>query len=492
MRRNVLVLLAAVSLPAALSAQWPGYGRDAQHTARSNVAAQTLGHVKWSAPVDALNVATTGSLLIHYGSPAMTAANTVLVPNRDSGGVWRVSAFDGAVGTFKYNLIPPTPYTPPSSSWTPSYSGALNVRNRFFYPCSGGTICYRDTPDSNSGASGQLVFYGAANYFGPNQSALDSSVRVSTPIATDRYGTIFFGFEADPGNPLGLVSGIARIPVAGSPSWASAPALASDASMKELQVGSAPALSNDHTALYFAVSTGGGGVGYLLRVNATTLTTLSSVRLKDPKTGNDAVIWDISTASPTIGTDGDVFFGVWEGPNTHARGWMLHFDSTLAALKTPGAFGWDTTASIVNRTLVPQYVGPSPYLILTKYNDYGSAGGTGINRVAVLDPDTAAVDPITGINVMAEVITVAGVTPDPTFPQVKEWCINSAAIDLVTKSAMINSEDGTLYRWDFTSNTLSQSIALTSGRAEAYTPTLIGPDGTVYAINDAVLFAVSQ
>jgi len=85
---------------------------------------------------------------------------------------------------------------------------------------------------------------------------------------------------------------------------------------------------------------------------------------------------------------------------------------------------------------------------------------------------------------------VPGATPDGAAPGVKEWCINSAAIDLVGKAAMVNSEDGKLYRWDFVTNTLSEQITLTPGVFAAYTPTLIGPDGTVYAINDAILFAV--
>jgi hypothetical protein len=57
---------------------------------------------------------------------------------------------------------------------------------------------------------------------------------------------------------------------------------------------------------------------------------------------------------------------------------------------------------------------------------------------------------------------------------------------------LANCEDGVLYRWDLTTNTLSQSITLTAGLGEAYTPTLIGADGAVYAINNATLFSVRK
>jgi hypothetical protein len=80
---------------------------------------------------------------------------------------------------------------------------------------------------------------------------------------------------------------------------------------------------------------------------------------------------------------------------------------------------------------------------------------------------------------------------DPTHPNaVREWCINTAVVDPATKSILANSEDGKLYRWDLTSNTLTESVTLTAGIGEAYTPTIMGADGTVYAINNAILFAV--
>jgi hypothetical protein len=104
-------------------------------------------------------------------------------------------------------------------------------------------------------------------------------------------------------------------------------------------------------------------------------------------------------------------------------------------------------------------------------------------------------DPVTGASVMNEVLTIAGPTPDDEAPvgfpdAVREWCINTAAVDPSTHSVMANSEDGKLYRWDLATNTLTQVVALTDGIGEAYTPTMIGVDGTVYAINHTVLFAL--
>jgi hypothetical protein len=105
------------------------------------------------------------------------------------------------------------------------------------------------------------------------------------------------------------------------------------------------------------------------------------------------------------------------------------------------------------------------------------------------------IDPISGATVMNTVITATGPTPDTSknltqFPNaVREWCINSAAIDPVQKCALVNNEDGHLYRWDFTTNSLSLAFPMAAATGEAYTPTVMGPDGAVYAINNATLFS---
>jgi hypothetical protein len=200
------------------------------------------------------------------------------------------------------------------------------------------------------------------------------------------------------------------------------------------------------------------------------------------------------TASPTVGPDGDVYFGVLENPFASSKGWLLHFNANLTQAKPAGAFGWDDTASVVPRSMVPSYQGTSPYLLMTKYNNYAGLGGDGKNKIAVLDPNATQTDARTGATVMQEVLTIEDLTSDEDFPgqpgAVREWCINTAAVDPFTGSVLANSEDGRLYRWDLATNSFTQSITLTPGVGEAYTPTLIGPDGTVYAINDATLFAI--
>ncbi len=133
---------------------------------------------------------------------------------------------------------------------------------------------------------------------------------------------------------------------------------------------------------------------------------------------------------------------------------------------------------------------------MTKYNNYAGIGtGDGHNRLAILDPNATEKDPVLpATRVMKEVLTILGVTPDPEYPNypgaVREWCINTAAVDPFTQSVMANSEDGKLYRWNLTSNSFTEVVTLSSGIGEAYTPTVIGSDGTVYAINDAILDAI--
>lgn len=487
------LLCAAASANAqSIALPWSGLGHDPQHSSISRVTAQPLGHIKWTTPVDLMPQYTSGGgLLIHYGTPLITRQNTVVVPVKTGAtDTFRVEGHDATTGSQTWMEL--SDYTLPTHHWVPSYGIALTPKNRVYFAGAGGTVYFRDTPDAATGTRGQLAFFGLTNYLAA-PSTFNTNVQINTPITSDRYGNIYFGFLVTGSTTPPLQSGIARIAEDGTGSWVSAIAASGDASITKVVHNCAPGLSNDHKTLYIAVSAGNTLGGYLVALDSRTLAPLGKVRLKDVQNpGNDASLPDDGSASPTVGPDGDVYFGVLENPtySNHYRGWMLHFDKSLAQSKTPGAFGWDDTPSIVSSSLVPSYHGSSAYLLLTKYNNYKGLGGDGVNKVAVLDPDTGAIDPITGATVMAEVITKIGPTPDGASPAVREWCINAAAVDPSTKSGIVTSEDGKAYRWDFPSNTFSQTLTLNTGIGEAYTPTMIGVDGTVYAIANATLFAI--
>jgi hypothetical protein len=115
--------------------------------------------------------------------------------------------------------------------------------------------------------------------------------------------------------------------------------------------------------------------------------------------------------------------------------------------------------------------------------------------MAILDPNTSQPDDVFYVPEMKEVITTLGATPDTSFTAdlpnaVSERCINTAVVDPFSKSVFVNSEDGNLYWWDLGNNKLADVINLSGGLGEAYTPAAIGVDGTIYAINDGVLFAI--
>ena len=491
------LLLPGSALAQSIRVPWSDYAHDPQHTAISPVASQPFHRIVWQTSVD-LSVPTnnTGELFIHYGSPLITRSNTVIVPVKTtSAGGFRIESRVG--GTGATNWMQSTDYAPPPHGWYPSFSPTLTPRNRIYFPGGGGTVYYCDSPDStNLPVIGQIAFYGLTNY-NANTNAYLSNVYIDTPITSDRYGNIYFGFQVTGSTPLNLQGGIARIDVTGAGTWAAASMVSSDAAMSKVVQNCAPALANDHKTLYFAVNNGDFSYGYLVSVDSRTLAPIAKVRLKDAGfPTQDAELPDDGTASPTVGPDGDVYFGVFEYACcvNHDRGWLLHFDGALCQTKIPGAFGWDDTASVVPASVVSSYHGSSSYLLMTKYNNYADygVGGNGSNKIAVLDPNAIEIDPVTGATVMNEVLTILGPTPNVGLPGVREWCINTAAIDPVTKSVLANNEDGKLYRWDLTSNTLTETFTLTAGIGEAYTPTLIGVDGAVYAINNAILFAVGQ
>jgi Bacterial Ig-like domain (group 3) len=263
----------------------------------------------------------------------------------------------------------------------------------------------------------------------------------------------------------------------------------------------APALSNDGSTLYVAVKGTNSNYAYLLGLDSTNLATKYKVFLRNPGDNQPSSVTDSGTASPMVGPDGDVFFGVLA--NNGSVGFLLHYSADLQTKKIPGGFGWDYTAAIVPTNMVPSYSGPSSYLLFSKYNNYAGAGNA-INRIALLDPNVPQTDPNpvnSGVSDMREVLTVIGCTPDAEYITqtngrypfaVREWCINTAAVNPATKSVFAPSEDGHLYRWDLSANALAEVVTLDPGVGEPYVPTVIGPDGTVFTLNAETLFAIGN
>ncbi len=487
----------------ALAQGWPGYAHDPQHSCLAVGASQVPQMVRWTKPVDLAPPNNgSGELLVHYGTPVITRINTVLLPVKTTAnGDYQVQAIAGATGQTVWTS-PISDYSLPMHDWVPIFGITLTPKDHYIvYPGAGGTIYARTFPDSPGLSPSRLAFYGLANYQS-NPTAFANAIQICTPISSDALGNLFFGYVSSgvalPGYPNGIPSGLARISSTGVGSFVAASSMCGDNSIQKVAYNCSPAYSADGTTVYVTVNNS-SGKGYLCALNSTTLATKSSAILYDPRSTPSNVLYgyvdDDGSATPSVGPDGDVYYGVlaYNISDNNYRGFLLHFDSTLTTSKLPSAFGWDDTASIVPASAVPSYTGPSSYLLLTKYNNYANGGGNGVNQLAVVDPNTSMVDPISGVTTMQTVITVNGVTPDLDFPNnpgaVREWCINSAAIDVINKCAVVNSEDGHVYRWNFVTNQLTTGLLLAPPTGEAYTPTVIGPDGAVYAINNARLFS---
>jgi hypothetical protein len=479
--------------------EWAGFAGNAQHTAVARRRPQPFRRIRWRAKVDLAPVLVDRELLIHYGSPMITAANTVLVPTRVSAKAgFRVVAYSGTRGIRRWSLN--TDYRPPAfangvNAFAPPLPAVLTPRKTLAVAGAGGTVLMRRHANMAVGAVQRLVFYGAGQWKA-HRSAYDKAVQITTPLTAGPDGSVYFGFTVTGATPAHLSSGIARIDARGHASWISAAAAAGNRAVTGVAINCAPALSRSGRTVYITVTS--PTRGFLSGLNATTLKPRFHVLLKDPVSGRPALISTSSSASPTVGPDGDVYYGVLENPfpSHDDRGWLLHYNATLTRTKTPGSFGWDNTPSVLPADAVPGYHGTSPYLLVSKYNNYLGVKphGDGHNEVAVLDPRSSQKDPYANARVMKAVQTILSPVHFPGAPAGAryEWCINSAVVDPADDSVIVNSEDGILYRWDLARNTLAEKIRLNRPRPEAYTPTIIGPDGTVYAINNATLYAIGR
>lgn len=75
---------------------WGGFAQNAQHTAQSGVASQSLLGIRWQQVIDQAPPFSGNDLLAHYGSPLITQANTVIIPEKTTAaGGFQVEARNG-------------------------------------------------------------------------------------------------------------------------------------------------------------------------------------------------------------------------------------------------------------------------------------------------------------------------------------------------------------------------------------------------------------
>lgn len=507
LRRLISVACLAAGLVVTAAAQVPTVSNNPQHTGIFSGPVQKMNRIKWNKIIDD---SATGDY-IHYGQPLVTAANTIIVPVRIAFGTFEVRAYDASTGNLKYTLPSDFTYFNLQNNWPYPFQPVLTKgpsnQLRMYYPGAGGTVYYIDNPDSNSpGSATRIPFYTDLASYTANKSAYDSTLYVQSPITADSQGNIYFcvrNTSATPPAPFtDSQSPFARISVNGVGSWVTAAAAAnvSTGTVNRFPSGMAPALSNDEQTVYFCAA---APDAYLIGVNASNLAPKYAVAMRDPRNGNIVSISGSSTASPLVGPDGDVYYGVFGNPFNGSRGFLMHYNSSLTVTKIPGGFGWDNTPGVVPASMVPSYKGPSSYLLFCKYNNYTFSGsdGNGVNMMAILDPNVAQTDPhvtAPGLQEMREVLSIIGNTPDDehitgsTPNAVREWCVNNVAVHPATNSVYFNSEDGHATRWDLSTNSMAEALELNAGIGQPYVPTIIGPDGTSYTLNGGNLFAMGD
>ena len=269
-----------------------------QHTALSTVGSQSLGAILWQAPVDLDPQYSGNELLIHYGSPLVTAANTVIVPVKTGASSgFEIQARSGTSGALEWTL--PSDYVLQPGhgyAWIPSYSPTLTPAERALL-CrgrrNGDVHRYARCDRAGASASSRLAFYGIANY-NANPSAYNSNIFIDTPITTDASGDIFFGFIASGPETAGInkrhrphrrrtawEAGL-RV-VSGCRRWRPIPPRRSATTATRSTSSRAPEM----------------GTGKLVAMNSQTLAVTAQVALVDPHTGSLATITNDATASPT-------------------------------------------------------------------------------------------------------------------------------------------------------------------------------------------------
>ena len=237
--------LCGLILPGTAHGQWwSGYARNAEHTAYTPGPSQLPQLIRWQTAID-LNPQYSGDdLLIHYGSPAITQANTILVPVKTGAtGDFVVNALNAATGAQLWTLS--TDYVLPPHNWTPPMGVSLTPGDdAVVVPGAGGTVWVRTKPNAaQAPAATRIAFFGL-NLYNQDPDAFNTAIQICTPITVDSDSNLYFGYLSSgavlPGYPNGIPSGLARLELDGTGTFVAASTLAGDATIQKVVYNCAP------------------------------------------------------------------------------------------------------------------------------------------------------------------------------------------------------------------------------------------------------------
>jgi hypothetical protein len=400
------------------SAEWAMVGHDAQHTSISPVPGQCMGATRMSFSLDESN----STILQHYASPLVTSQSTVIVGVRtDSTGLHSVRAVS-ADGTFLWSISSGYQLPPIESAWAMFYQPVLvgppGASQRIYFAASAGAVGWRDNLDQVAPIS--------SGWISTEAPFRNTSTFVNSALVTDGKGVFFTTRNTISGAQSHLV----RVDIAtGFVLSVEAQALAGTFSSFPNMV--APAFSLTKDLMYLTVTDDFRHV-VLVALNPDTLAVMYSRAPNDPRTLSSLCLaTDDSSASPVVGPDGDVYYGMigaqLPGDSLpRLVGWLLHYTRRLeASAGFYGGFGWDDTPTIVAPSAVKNYNGTSSYLLFMKQNSYTDIGGNGAHRLVILDPFDFEADSVgTAVPVMKVVLSILSPTLAPTnsFPNARtEW-----------------------------------------------------------------------
>jgi len=467
-------------------ADWLQWGRNAQHSGASTGVGQSPNHklvdITFDPFVDQEKAEEFGELLAHYQSPLVDGKRVFAEvktgtyvscdppgsgqpypcgPDAWDSQIWNERGYQWQNGAlvqqwnFQSNWKP-EPNAGGLGGWEPVFHVAVGD-GFVFVPGFGGSIYKLNETD------GSVIAH-----YKPFGKKDDPNAFVSGPLTYDEHGAVYYNaILLNSQNPWGVdirsawlvkVNASGKIKkvsyttlVPGAPSNCGG----SPCGSQRPGVNVAPAVTPDGKTIY-TMSRGhfASDYGYMVAVNSD-LTPKWQTSLRGLVPGADTYVYDLSSSTPVIATDGSPLYGAL-GDN--GRGYLLKFD-TSGHFTADYDFGWDETPAI--------YPHDGTFSVILKDNHYGS-----------------------GPYYMTQLNSALKIEWQYKSPTNREWCVNAPAVD-ANGVVYANSEDGNVYVIN-QGGTLKGKIFLRLAIGAAYTPVALGLNGKIYTENDGDMFVIGK